>query len=450
MTDSADALHAPGRRAADARTPGATQQPGYEAAPRPPQAAPACPAAGQEPHRLDPSGTAQHAVNERLRARGAAVPVVLPGEVEAVAVVGHAELRDFLTHPEVAKNARHFTALQEGRVPEGWPLTVFATVEGMTTADGEDHRRLRGLVSKAFTARRVEGLRPRVEELTARLLDALPSAVAADGSVDLREHFAYPLPMSVICELLGVDEELRDRLHRVCGVLVSTSAGPEETIAANREVVELLAQVVTARRADPGDDLTSALIAAREDDGDRLSETELVGTLTLMIVAGHETTLNLVTNAVRALCAHRDQLQLVRAGSASWADVVEETLRYDSPVSYFPFRYPVRDLTVGGTTIPAGTPVLACYTAAGRDPRAYGADAAEFDVTRADKRHLSFGHGAHFCLGAMLARMEAGIALESLFSRYPDLGLAVSEEESTPLPSFVGNSTTTLPVRLGG
>lgn len=412
--------------------------------------APTEPDAPGAPHRMDPRRIAPHAVNERLRSRGPAVPVTLPGEVEAAAVIGHAELRDFLTHPRVAKNACHFAALQEGRLPEGWPLTVFATVEGMTTADGDDHRRLRGLLSKAFTARRVESLRPRVAELTSRLLDGLPDAADEVGVVELRQHFAYPLPMGVISELLGVDDGLRDRLHELSGVLVSTSAQPAEVIAVNREVLEVLTHVVATRRAAPGDDLTSALIAAREEDGDRLSESELVGTLMLMIVAGHETTLNLITNAVRALCAHRGQLALARAGSASWADVVEETLRYDGPVSYFPFRYPTTDLAVGGTVIPRGTPVLAGYTAAGRDPRTYGKDAAAFDITRADKRHLSFGHGAHFCIGAPPARMEAAIALEALFGRHPNLELAVPDEELTPLGSFVGNSTRTLPVRLEG
>lgn len=217
-------------------------------------------------------------------------------------------------------------------------------------------------------------------------------------------------------------------------------------------MLAVLGQVAAARPASPGDDLTSALIEAREENGDRLSEGELIGTL-LLIIAGHETTLNLITNAVRALCAHRDQLELVRSDSsgAAWGAVVEETLRYDSPVSFFPFRYPTTDLAVGDTVIPRGAPVLVSYTSAGRDPHAHGADADRFDITReAATRHLSFGHGAHYCLGAPLARMEATIALEALFTRFPALDLAVPDEELVPHASFVGNSPRELPVRLKG
>ncbi|MEV7320750.1 cytochrome P450 [Streptomyces sp. NPDC093970] len=404
------------------------------------------------PHRLNPAGGCPHADNARLLARGAVAPVALPGGVEGMAVLGHETLREFLQHPEVAKDARHFTELREGRIPAGWPLRTFATVRGMTTADGEDHRRLRGLVSRAFTPRRVERLRPRIEELTASLLDGLRRA-AVDGVVDLRRHFALPLPMDVIGELLGVDAEFRDRLHQLSSRVVATDIGPAEAVAANRELVAVLAAVAAARAERPGDDLTSALIAARDEDGDRLGQEELIGTLVLMIIAGHETTLNLITNAVRALCGHRDQLDLVRGGGASWADVVEETLRWDAPVSYFPFRYPVRDLALGGTVIPAGTPVLAGYSAAGRDPAAHGPDAGRFDVTRPARpdavRHLSLGHGAHFCLGAPLARLEATVALERLFDRFPALDLAVPEDALAREASFVGNSVHVLPVRLG-
>ncbi|MFD8092426.1 cytochrome P450 family protein [Streptomyces malaysiensis] len=407
------------------------------------------------PHRLDASGARQHAVNEELRARGAAVPVLLPGDVPAYAITRHEELKDFVTHPDVAKNACHFAALQNDELPPGWPMRTFATVRGMITADGEDHKRLRSLVTRAFTPRRVEALRPVVHELTATLLDRLADAAAADpdGVADLRRHFALPLPMSVICRLLGVDDVHQDRLHELSNEIVSTQTAPERVPAANREMVAVLGQVAAARLKDPGDDLTSALIAARDvrdgaETGDRLSEEELIGTLMLTIIAGHETTLNLITNAVRALCNHRDQLELIRSGAATWGDAVEETLRYDGPVSYFPFRYPTKDLPVGDAVIPKGTPVLVSYTAAGRDERAYGPDADRFDIIRS-ARHLSFGHGAHFCLGAPLARMEAVIALEALFTRFPGLDLAVPDEELVPHPSFVGNSPQRLPIRLG-
>ncbi|MGW5431108.1 cytochrome P450 family protein [Streptomyces sp. NPDC004059] len=405
------------------------------------------------PHRLDPAGGCPHAVNARLLAGGAVAPVELPGGIEGMAVLGHEALKEFLQHPEVAKNARHFTDLREGRIPAGWPLLTFATVPGMTTADGDDHRRLRSLAGRAFTPRRVEQLRPRIEQLTAALLDDLAAAAKdADGVADLRRHFALPLPMGVICELLGVGAEFRDRLHHLSNQVVATDIEPAEAIAANRELVAVLGEIAAAKAAAPADDLTSALIAARDEDGDRLGHQELIGTLLLMIVAGHETTLNLITNAVRALCAHRDQLDLVRTGEATWAGVVEETLRWDAPVSYFPFRYPVRDLTVDGTLIPAGTPVLAGYSAAGRDPAAHGPDADRFDVTRPARpgavRHLSLGHGAHYCLGAPLARLEAGIALERLFTRFPDLEPAAPEAGLAPHAGFVGNSVRTLPVRL--
>ncbi|MFC9595116.1 cytochrome P450 [Streptomyces sp. NPDC056944] len=400
---------------------------------------------------MDPAGGCPHAANARLLAGGAVAPVLLPGEIEGMAVLGHDALRDFLSHPDVAKGPQHFTALTEGRIPDGWPLRTFATVPGMTTADGADHRRLRTLVSSAFTARRVEELRPRVEAVTAGLLEGLAEAArAGDGVADLRRHYALPLPLGVICELLGVDPAHQDRLHHLSSLVVATDTEPARAVAANRELVELLGSIAAAKAAAPGEDLTSALIAARDEGGDRLSQPELIGTLLLMIIAGHETTLNLVTNAVRALCAHRDQLALVTEGRADWADVVEETLRWDSPVSYFPFRYPTRDLTVDGTLIPRGTPVLAGYSAAGRDTTAHGPDADRFDITRTTAaKHLSLGHGPHYCLGAPLARMEAAIALEALFTRFPDLDLAVPEAELTAHAGFVGNSVRSLPVRPG-
>ncbi|MGW4684049.1 cytochrome P450 family protein [Streptomyces sp. NPDC004244] len=423
-------------------------------APPAPQA-PSTPApASPSPYAVDPAGGCPHALNASLRARGPVADVVLPGGVPGAVVLGHDALKEFLAHPDVAKDSRHCPALHDGTIPPDWPLRVFANAQGMHTADGADHRRLRSLVGNAFTARQVERLRPRIEELTAGLLDDLARAADADpdGVADLRSHFALPLPMSVICELLGVDPGHRERLHHLSyTVIIDTGTGPAEKTAAARELVELMGTIAAARRAAPGDDLTSALIAARDDDGDRLSEAELIGTMRLMLVAGHETTLNLISNAVRALCTHRDQLAIVLDGGASWSDVVDETLRWDGPVSWFPFRYPTRDLDLGGHVVPRGTPVLAGYTAAGRDGAFHGPDADRFDVTRPGAaRHLSFGHGAHYCVGAPLARLEAVIALERLFTRFPDLDLAVPEPELPRQRSFIGNSVETLPVRPNG
>ncbi|MEV6013330.1 cytochrome P450 [Streptomyces sp. NPDC051976] len=406
-------------------------------------------------HRMDPTGATLQEDAAALRESAAACPVLLPGDVPAMIISRYQELRDFLADPKVAKNARHFAAFQEGRIPAQWQLNAFALANGMTTADGDDHRRLRGLATKAFTPRRVAAMRPWIEALAAELLAALPGHAAADGVVDLRRHFAYPLPMGVICELLGVDTTYRDRLHLLTHRLVSTSSTAAAAMAAQGEIHAILGQVVTDRRKRPGDDLTSALIAARDDEAARggegagLSDSELTGTLLLMIVAGHETTLNLITNAVRALSGHPDQLALVLAGDASWDAVVEETLRWDSPVANFPFRYPTSDLVVDGTPVPRGTAVLAAYAAAGRDPREYGPDAARFDITRADTRHLAFGHGAHYCLGAPLARLEAVIALRALYTAHPGLTLAVPDDTLEPLPGFIGNSVAALPVRLG-
>ncbi|MDH6578757.1 cytochrome P450 [Kitasatospora sp. MAP5-34] len=357
------------------------------------------------------------------------------------AISHHDALQQLLNDPRVGKNAQLWTTFREGRLPEGWPLLNFVTVPGMTTADGDDHRRLRGLVSQAFTPRRIAELQPRIEALTARLLDGV---ALLEGEFDLREHFAYPLPMQVIGELLGLALAEQDELHELSDTLVSSSATPAAAVAAQRGLFGLLGSVVAAKRAEPGDDLTTDLIAAREES-DRLSEEELVGTLLLMLVAGHETTLNLITNAVRALLAHPDQLRQVLDGTYSWSAVVEETLRYDSPVGQFPLRYASEDIAVGNVLIRRGEALLASYGAAGRDSGHFP-DADRFDLGRKPAKHLSLGHGPHFCLGAGLARLEAETALRELFTRFPDLTLADGPAPE-PIGSFISNSVRTLRVR---
>ncbi|MCX4750200.1 cytochrome P450 [Kitasatospora sp. NBC_01287] len=381
---------------------------------------------------LDPFGRSQHQENARLRELGPVALVELPGGVPAWAVTHHQVLQELLADPRVGKDPRHWTQYAEGRLPVGWPLINFVNVPGMITTDGADHRRLRSLVGQALTPRRVEAMRPRIQELTDRLLDPV------QGEFELREAFAYPLPMRVIGELLGLPAADQDTLHALSSVLISSSAEPGETLAAQRDLLALLGALAERKRVRPGDDLTSALLAAREA-GDALSGEEVVGTMLTMLVAGHETTLNLITNAVRALLADPAQLTRVRAGELDWSAVVEETLRYDSPVGQFPLRYAIEDIVVGGVLIRRGEALLASYAAAGRDGAQY-ADADTFDAARPPGRHLSLGHGPHFCIGAGLARLEAEIALRALFARFPDLRAADRGTPPEPVASFISNS----------
>ncbi|WP_157597429.1 cytochrome P450 family protein [Streptacidiphilus rugosus] len=398
------------------------------------------------PYLLDAHGRDHHGESAALRERGPVTLVELPGGLTAWAVTGHEELQAILADGRVGKNPGNWGALQRGLVPADWPLLGMITIPGMTSADGEDHRRLRGLVSRGFTPRRVEALRPQVEAIVAELLDRM--ATLGSGPIDLREHFAYPLPMRVIGELLGIPEELRDELHEHSGFLVRSSATPEQALAAQRGLFGVLGAVAAERRAQPADDLTSELIAAREEgssgEGDRLSEQEVVGTMMLMLIAGHATTLNLITNAVRALTAFPEQRELVLSGEVPWSAAVEETLRFDGPVNHFLMRFALDDIELGGVVIRRGDGILASYAAAGRDPRHFEA-ADRFDVTRAPNRHLSFGHGLHFCLGAPLARLEAEVALRELYARFPRVR---SVGDPTPIASFLSNSVQTLPVHL--
>jgi cytochrome P450 len=215
-----------------------------------------------------------------------------------------------------------------------------------------------------------------------------------------------------------------------------------------QEMYAILADLVEAKRRAPGDDMASGLIAARDEDGSALSEAEMVDTLILMISAGHETTVNLLDYAITALLTHPDQLAAVRAGGpAGWAAAVEETLRWQAPVANLPLRYAVEDIEVDGVVIAKGEAILAAYAAAGRDPSVH-ADADRFDVTRTSKEHLAFGYGAHFCLGAPLARLEAAVALPALFERFPGLALAVDPGDLQPVESFISNGHRTLPVTL--
>ncbi|TDE33503.1 cytochrome P450 [Actinomadura sp. 6K520] len=401
----------------------------------------------ENPYVLDPTGADVMGEAAKLRERGPVTPVELPGGVAAWAVTGQEELRGLLADPMVSKNPNlHWTAWIDGEIPPDWPLALWVSVQNMFTAYGDDHRRLRTIISRAFTPRRTEALRPAVAEITRDLVEAL--AAAPGGRADLREEFAYPLPIEVICRLFGVPDETRPTLRRCVDGVFNTALTAEQSLANQQEMYGILQDLVEFRRREPADDLAGVLISTRDEEGSRLSENELVDTLILMISAGHETTVNLLDQAILAMLTHPEQYARVRSGEVPWDEVIEETLRWQAPVANLPLRYAVEDIEVGGVTIRKGEAILAGYAAAGRDRALHGDDADAFDITRADKEHLSFGYGVHFCVGKHLARMEAEISLPALFGRFPDMTLAVDPGELRQVESFITNGHRELPVDL--
>jgi cytochrome P450/DNA-binding transcriptional regulator YbjK len=312
----------------------------------------------------------------------------------------------------------------------------------MLSVDPPDHTRLRKLVNKAFTPRRVEGLRPRVTEV----VDELLTAVEPAGGMDLIADLAYPLPVTIICELLGVPVADRDRvsgwsrdLIDVDSVLEPSPEYLERLDVTVRALGDYLRDLVARRRARPADDLLSALVAVRDGTvpgAATLSEEELLGTAILLLLAGHVTTINLIGNGTLALLRHPDQLRRLQEDPSLVHSAVEELLRYDSPVQVTA-RALLEDVETGGKVLPAGSEVLTVVAAANRDPERFR-EPDRLDLTRPDNRHLSFGGGIHFCLGAPLARLEGEVALRALAQRLPGLQLATDEPTWRPNPFLRG------------
>ncbi|GAA3559554.1 cytochrome P450 [Streptomyces osmaniensis] len=399
---------------------------------------------------LDPFGADIPGESARLRALGPIVPVDLPGGIPVWAPTGYDTLKELILDPRVSKDPRQHWRLwpEMAEHPSwGWILGWVGVVNMLSTY-GTDHARLRKLVAPSFTQRRTEVMRPRVEAITGELLDALDKG---DAEVDLKAGFAHPLPMRMICELFGVPDELQKATGTLIAAIMDTSdPSPEHAAFVQEQIGTVLPALIAHRSEHPGDDLTTELIRVRDEDGDRLSDEELLYTLLLVIGAGFETTVNLIGNAVVALLTHPEQLADVRSGKIGWDAVIDETLRVHPSIASLPLRFAVSDIEVGDVTVAAGDAIITTYAAAGVDPAHYGADADSFDASRGADDHLAFGIGVHRCIGAPLARVEALTALPALFERFPDLRLAVREEELRQVPSFIAFGWQEIPVLLRG
>ncbi|MGW3100524.1 cytochrome P450 family protein [Streptomyces sp. NPDC001100] len=382
-----------------------------------------------EEFRRDP-----HPVYARLRERGPVHLVRLPEPEERHVtwlIVGYEEARAALADPRLAKDGSRIgvTFLDEELIGKY-----------LLSADPPQHTRLRGLVTRSFTMRRVEELRPRVQQITDELLDAMLPL----GRADLVEALSYPLPITVICELLGVPDMDRAEFRKLSTEAVAPTSSGSEYDAFVRLAEYLGNLIEDKRRAGPSGDLLSDLIRTTAEDGDRLSPQELRGMAFVLLIAGHETTVNLLTSGVHALLTHPDQLAALRADMTLLDGAIEEMLRYEGPVENGTFRFAAESLDIAGTRIVRGDAVMIGLTAADRDAGRFPAP-DRFDIRRDSRGHLAFGHGIHYCLGAPLARLEARTAIRTLLERAP--GLALEGPPGDWLPGMLMRGMRSLPVR---
>ncbi|QNP69369.1 cytochrome P450 [Streptomyces roseirectus] len=381
-----------------------------------------------EEFRRDP-----YPVYARLRERGPVHRVRLMGTYglwEPWLIVGYEEARAALADSRLVKDQRGI----------GDDTEEVLLGRHLLGTDPPEHTRLRALVTRAFTARRVQSLAPRIQQITDALLDEM----IPRGRADLVDALSYPLPITVICELLGVPEPDRAAFRAMSTEAVAPSgpdAGPEAFARLGAYLTELIEDKRSAR---PTDDLLSDLIRVTAEDGDRLSAGELRGMAFLLLIAGHETTANLITNAVHTLLTQPAHLTALRADPGLLDGVIEETLRWEGPVENATFRYAAQPLEIGGVALEQGDHVLIGLAAPDRDPARYP-DPDRFDPRRDTRGHLAFGHGIHYCLGAPLARLEARTALTSLLERAP--GLAPDGPPGEWLPGLLIRGVRSLPVR---
>ncbi|PSK99026.1 cytochrome P450 [Murinocardiopsis flavida] len=381
-----------------------------------------------------------HAMARELYEAGPVPTVEFPGGIVVKALTRDAELRAALTDPRFVRGIRHWRAYTEGEIDTEHPIVQFMNVDHMLTANGHDHLRLRKILQPGFTRRPMEALRPIVSAILDELLD---DVARAPQPVDLKAALSFPLTVRVLCHLLGLDAqhipEMGEHIRR---------AFNQQDETANAAVRTFVTDVLAEKRAAPDDRILSHMLTARDADGAPLSDAELTANAMLLVSAGFETTMGALTNIVRALLEHPEQLAAVRSGATTWGQVVEEGLRYDGPVNTLGWLFATEDVHYpGGEVIRAGDAVLLCFMAANHDPDRHGPAATAFDAVAAHQSHLAFGHGVHHCLGRPLAELELSIALPGIFARFPDLRLA--PDQDIPEPSPIMNHPRTLPVLTG-
>ncbi|WP_309028848.1 cytochrome P450 family protein [Streptomyces alfalfae] len=371
----------------------------------------------------------------------------LPSGVEAWLVTRYADARQALADQRLSKNPAHHDEPAHAKGKTGIPGERKAELmTHLLNIDPPDHTRLRRLVAKAFTPRRVAEFAPRVQELTDRLIDRF----AHQGSADLIHDFAFPLPIYAICDLLGVPREDQDDFRDWAGMMIRHGGGPRGGVARSvKKMRGYLAELIHRKRLDPGDDLISGVIRA-SDHGEHLTENEAAAMAFILLFAGFETTVNLIGNGVYALLTHpeqRERLQraLAQGDTGLLETGVEELLRFDGPVELATWRFATEEMALGGQRIAAGDPVLVVLAAADRDPERFE-HPDTLDLSRRDNQHLGYGHGIHYCLGAPLARLEGRTALATLLRRLPDLRLAADPADLRWRGGLIMRGLRTLPV----
>lgn len=382
----------------------------------------------------------------RLRDEMPVAPVVLPDRRRAWLVTRYDDVLAALKDPRLVKDRRVALTAEQVRREPWMPAMVRPLTRNMLDLDGADHLRLRGLVHKAFTPRLVERMRDRVQALA----DARLEAALARGAMDVIADYAEPIPTAIIADMLAVPAGDQGRFRRWSSGIVQATASRWGMLPALPHLyffLRYIRRLIADRRRALGDDLLSALVAA-EESGDQMSEDELVAMVFLLLVAGHETTVNLIGNGTLALLEHPEAYARLRAEPELVRTGVEELLRYYSPVEMATERFAREAVEVAGVTIPRGALVLAVLASANRDPRQFP-DADTLDLAREPNRHVAFGHGVHYCLGAPLARLEGQIAIGSLVARFGALRLAVPRDRLRWRPGLVVRGLARLPVRVG-